>query len=219
MIVREPDAVLTNENAMIKQQFFAIVNNYIADTNLQNAMWQEIETSYSKSGRHYHTLAHLNAMLAELEVYKHKFTNWDTIIFAIAYHDIVYNTLKSNNEERSADLAVKRLKAISIPEQPIAFCRHLILATKKHEPGDEETNLFTDADLSILGADAETYRRYSEQIRQEYAIYPDLVYNPGRKKVLMHFLAMPNIYKTKEFAAKYEAQARINIETELDTKS
>lgn len=154
-------------------------------------------------------------MLDELEVHKHKFKNWDTIIFAIAYHDIIYNTLKTNNEERSADVAVKKLSAASFPDQSVAFCKRLILATKRHERADEETNLFTDADLSILGAEPESYNKYAEQIRREYSIYPDLVYNPGRKKVLMHLLGMSNIYKTKEFADKYEVQARINIEAEL----
>lgn len=94
-------------------------------------------------------------------------------------------------------------------------CQALILATKKHEPADYETNLFTDADLSILGSDPGTYNRYLKNIRKEYAMYPDILYDPGRKKVLLHFLNMDQIFKTKEFSGQLEAQARKNLEAEL----
>ncbi len=82
---------------------------------------------------------------------------------------------------------------------------------------DFETNLFTDADLSILGSDPDTYKVYSKQIRREYSIYPEIIYNPGRKKVLTHFLKMDKIYKTEEFSDRYELNARINIQTELNS--
>jgi predicted metal-dependent HD superfamily phosphohydrolase len=91
----------------------------------------------------------------------------------------------------------------------------MILATKEHQRSDDETNLFTDADLSVLGADRETYLLYVQQIRAEYSIYPDILYNPGRKKVLEHFLNMENIFKTNEFRTKYESAARKNLEAEI----
>jgi predicted metal-dependent HD superfamily phosphohydrolase len=201
---------------MIKQEFLTSLNNYISDSERQLAMWSEIQKNYSEPNRHYHNLAHLNSILAELKIHQDKFSNWDTIVFAIAYHDLVYNTLKSNNEELSAETATKRLISISFPEKLADFCSHLILSTKKHESSDGETNLFTDADLSILGSDSETYALYSKQIRREYSIFPDLVYNPGREKVLTHFLNMNNIYKTKEFSKKYELTARANLLAELN---
>ncbi len=143
---------------MIKQEFIESLKNYTTDSEQQLALWNEVEKNYSKSDRHYHNITHLNSMLTELKIYKDKFDNWDTIIFAIAYHDLIYNSLKGNNEERSAEMAIKRLTNISFPEKLITSCEKLILATKKHEPSDSETNLFTDADLSILGFDSETYK-------------------------------------------------------------
>lgn len=202
---------------MIKQEFIESLKNYTTDSEQQLALWNEVEKNYSKSDRHYHNITHLNSMLTELKIYKDKFDNWDTIIFAIAYHDLIYNSLKGNNEERSAEMAIKRLTNISFPEKLITSCEKLILATKKHEPSDSGTNLFTDADLSILGFDSETYKDYSKQIRREYSIYPDIIYNPGRKKVLTHFLKMDTIYKTKEFSGRYELNAKTNIQTELNS--
>jgi predicted metal-dependent HD superfamily phosphohydrolase len=90
------------------------------------------------------------------------------------------------------------------------------LATKSHSIAeDNDTNYFTDADLAILGADDKTYTEFAKAIRKEYAVYPDTIYNHGRKKVLTHFLQMPEIYKTKYFRDKYETRARVNLSTEL----
>jgi len=79
--------------------------------------------------------------------------------------------------------------------------------------------LFTDADLSILGAEWPIYHNYTDQIRQEYAIYPDFMYKPGRKKVLLHFLKMERIFKTDYFYITFEAQAIKNIKQELELYS
>lgn len=201
---------------MIKQEFLESLKHYTADCEQQQAMWNEVERNYTSSDRHYHNLSHLNSMLMELKIHKEKFDHWDTIIFAVSYHDLIYNTLKSNNEELSAATAIKRLGNVSFPKDEINFCKQLILATKKHEPGDAQTNLFTDADLSILGVDSGTYEEYSKQIRREYSFYPDIVYNTGRKKFLIRFLEMDNIYKTKVFSEKYERTAKANMREELN---
>lgn len=73
-----------------------------------------------------------------------------------------------------------------------------------------------DADLSILGADWETYFSYMQKIRREYAVYPDLLYKPGRRKVIEHFLSMPVIFKTDIFRRRFEAQAQDNLKQELE---
>ena len=82
-----------------------------------------------------------------------------------------------------------------------------------------DTNYFIDADLSILGSDNKSYLNYSRQIRKEYRHFPDILYKPGRRKVLAAFLEMKNIFKTKYFQDKYEEQAKINILDELKSLS
>lgn len=201
----------------VEQEFFASMNRYTHDSELQQTRWKEIASGHTRPDRHYHNLTHLNALLHELEPYREKFTNWDVVIFAIVYHDLVYNTLKGNNEEASAAIAVERLRGISFPENLIVICERMILATRTHEARDPETNLFTDADLSILGADPEMYQEYAKQVRREWRLYPDIVYNPGRKKVLRRFMDMARIYKTDEFFNKYEQKARANILREIDS--
>ena len=105
---------------------------------------------------------------------------------------------------------------IDVDADTLNKCTNIILATKKHLWNeDNDLNLFTDADLSILGADWNDYETYLKQIRKEYTIYPDIIYNSGRKKVLQHFLSMETIYKTEYFYKKFETKARQNLQGEL----
>lgn len=201
---------------MIHELFAEAIIHYSSNEALAADLWNDIQKRYSKSGRHYHTLIHIENVTKELIAHRDKFKCWHTMVFATVYHDIIYNPLKSNNEARSAAYAREKLELVSFPMEEMVRCESLILATKNHQLSeDDEMNLFTDADLSILGADQKIYTEYVKQIRAEYSMYPDLLYMPGRKKVLKHFLEMDRIFKTHEFFRKYEAKARENIEYEL----
>lgn len=200
---------------MLQQIFIQLSSGTTNDLALQEQCWQEIADQYSSPGRHYHNLSHLENLITELDQCRPLLQNYNTVLYSVFYHDIVYHTSRSDNEEQSALLAVKRLQAL-----PTEQCRLQILATKTHQRQQEEdTNLFTDADLSVLGKEPAVYRHYSQQIRQEYGIYPDELYFPGRAKVLQHFLDMPSIYKTTYFRNLYENQARHNIREELNSLS
>lgn len=200
----------------LKQIFIQLCRAYCKDETIVNSYWNEIEKKYSGRKRHYHNLTHLKFLIQQLKECKHLVADWDTILFSVFYHDIIYDVLKSNNEERSAKLAEKRLLMADFPDDKTTLCREQILATKSHiYSNNNDTNLFTDADLSILGQPPDVYEEYYHQIRKEYSIFPDLIYNPGRKKVINHFLEMEKIFKTDHFFAKYEQQARINLKAEF----
>lgn len=202
---------------MLTDTFLQLVKNYSKDIELANNLWLEIFTKYSETKRHYHTIDHLEAMINDLKEVKDKITDWDTTILAVFYHDIIYKASSNTNEGDSAKLAMQRLATIGYPADKIAKCANMILATKQHETTeDTDTNFLIDADLAILGKSTEDYLKYTEQIREEYFIYPDFMYTSGRKKALNHFLQMDKIYKTEYFANKHEVQARTNIKNELD---
>jgi predicted metal-dependent HD superfamily phosphohydrolase len=201
---------------MIKEIFIKLIGHYTTDTRLIMQLWNEIETNYSNKKRHYHTLTHLDNLLQQLVEVKTEIKNWDTILFTLYYHDIIYNPLKTTNEEKSAEFAQNRMQLVGIPQPIIDHCVNQILATKKHLLSeDADTNIFTDADLCILGQPWNVYEKYYQQVRKEYALYPDLIYNPGRKKVLQHFLQLQQIFKTNYFFNKFEVQAKENVEKEL----
>ena len=200
----------------LKAIWFELTARYTDNDQLMEALWVEIEKDYSTKKRHYHTLAHLAYMTAKAVQYKGQLNDFDTVLFSIFYHDIVYNTKRNDNEQKSADVAEDRLTKLGVPTDKITACHHQIIATKNHEDNsDNDTNFLVDFDLAILGDTLENYREYAQQIRAEYAIYPDFLYKKGRRKVLLHFLEMDPIFKTDEFRKRYEQQARENLKAEL----
>lgn len=202
---------------MLKQTFTQLALSYSENEILIEELWSEIETHYSGKKRHYHSLRHLEHLLEQLTTIKSELKDWNTILFTLFYHDVIYDALKSDNEEKSAELAEVRMKELHVPSELIKRCKEQILATKSHVKSDnDDTNYFTDADLSVLGQNWEVYSAYFKNVRQEYAVYPDLIYNPGRKKVLLHFLEMDRIFKTDYFFEKYEKPARENLRKEAE---
>jgi predicted metal-dependent HD superfamily phosphohydrolase len=176
-----------------------------------------IRKAYTRPSRHYHNLDHLENLYGQLLPVWDRLQEPNAVFFAIGYHDIIYNVRSTSNERRSAERAAEQLGLMGIDPHTIERCAAHIRATAGHGLSeDPDTNLFTDADLSILGAAPEAYALYAEQVRKEYAIYPDFLYKPGRRKVLEHFLAMDRIFKTDWFDGLYGAQARINLQDELD---
>jgi predicted metal-dependent HD superfamily phosphohydrolase len=207
---------MKNNNPMIQPVFAQLASTYSSNNFIIEQLWDEIETAYSNSKRHYHNLHHLQHLLEELSHVKATIHDWNTIVFSVFYHDLVYNPLRRDNEERSVLIMENRLQSIDVPITVIDTCKAQITATKAHSLStDNDTNLFTDADLSVLGQPWNTYKEYAIAVRKEYALYPDPLYKPGRKAVLNYFLQAEQIFKTEHFFAKYEKQARENLLQEL----
>lgn len=201
---------------MFPDVFTNLCSTYSQNTSLIEHLWADISKAYSHKSRHYHNLDHLTNMLAQLQSCRDLVTDWDSVLFALFYHDFIYNPTSKDNEEKSAAEAGKKLKILGVPPEKITLVNELILATKSHkEYTNSDVNLFTDADLSILGSSPAEYEQYRSNVRKEYSIYPDILYKPGRKKVLQHFLDMHYIFKTEFFRTKFESSARTNINNEL----
>ena len=200
-----------------KSIWFELASRYSNNIQLIAQLWTEIEKNYSNKNRHYHNLSHLEYMLDKALYYEDNLNDLDTVLFSIFYHDIVYSSNRQDNEQSSAELAHDRLTKLGLSSEKITNCHNQILATKDHiNSTDNDTNLFLDFDLAILGESPENYKDYSENIRKEYAIYPNVLYNKERKKVLLHFLEKKSIYHCKTFQVRYEQQARKNLKAELE---
>lgn len=155
-------------------------------------------------------------MYEKLTQVRSRFSDWDIAVVALFYHDFVYHVSRKDNEERSALSGAQVLRRLNVDPERVYLCQEMIQATKTHQLHSHAAiNYFTDADLSVLGAPSEVYTRYYRNIRKEYWLYPDFLYKPGRKKVVMHFLDMPQIFKTDYFFQQFEQQARLNLRAEL----
>jgi predicted metal-dependent HD superfamily phosphohydrolase len=202
---------------MLQQIFIKSISQYTNNQQYIADCWNEMEKAYTHKKRFYHNLQHIEHLVNCIEKHENKILDKETMLFSAFYHDIVYDATAKDNEEQSAKIAVASLSKTAFPKEKIQRCETQILATKRHETtGDFDTDFFTDADLAILGSDWTDYEAYAKSIRKEYVIYPDFMYNMGRKKVLKHFLQMENIFKTPIFQVDLEEKARKNLENELN---
>ena len=159
-------------------------------------------------------------MLSEAKRFESRINDYDSVCYAIWFHDIIYNPLRGDNEERSAECAKEFLDNIKYEKKRIRKVEELILRTKDHTipKGNEnyDMKVFLDLDLLILGMEREQYVKYANNIRKEYNFVPEDIYNKERKKILNQYLNSQFIYKTKKFRDLYEKQARNNIKFEID---
>lgn len=205
--------------ASLENEYLKLFNKYTADKLRSQEYWSVILKKYTSKNRHYHNLHHIHAMLQFSKEIGSEIEDIDMFLFAIWYHDIIYKATKTDNEAESAKVAEKHLKSLQIDQNRIENCKKLILSTKKHEiliSKNSDNAYLLDLDLSILGSDWNVYAVYIQNIRKEYAIYPDFMYKKGRKKVLQHFLDKPQIYFTSYYQECWEKNARQNIAKELE---
>jgi predicted metal-dependent HD superfamily phosphohydrolase len=174
---------------------------------------------YSSEDRYYHTLQHVQQMLAVLESQQAGMRDYAAAQLAAWFHDIVCDTHNNNNEEQSARFAEGLLRDLGLPQAVISRVAGLILRTQTHcaPDGDTDAQIFLDADLAILGSTEEEYQAYQQAIRKEHAWVPEDTYRSARKGVLQKFLDRERIYYTQELAEKLERQARSNLKKELET--
>ena len=161
-----------------------------------------LKARYAEPHRRYHTLEHIEHCLAEFDPRQAR--EPEAVELAIWFHDAVYDTRRSDNEERSAAWLLELM-----PEAKRAA--ELILVTKHHRASTPDEALLVDVDLAILGQPKERFDRYEQQIREEYAWVPGLIFRKKRREILRGFLERPFIYGTEAFRAKYEEAARANL--------
>jgi predicted metal-dependent HD superfamily phosphohydrolase len=205
----------------IHAQWIDLASRHTSDQSVIESLFNSIAEHYSEDARAYHDLSHIQSLLALSESLLDKIQNRDAHYFAVWFHDVIYDTQRPDNEEKSAEFAGEALARLGVPEQTITVVREMILATKHHRAAGLSWDMkaFLDLDTSILGAPEEVYQEYSRAIRKEYSWVPDVMYREGRTKVLNDFLGRDRIYQTEEIGAKYEAQARRNIAEEIKSLS
>ncbi len=176
-----------------------------------------LRARYGEPQRHYHTWAHIEALLGHYRRWVRYLNRPGPVLWALYWHDAVYDPQAKDNEEQSAQLLL-RDAAGHLSPQDMTFAAAIIRATATHTVPDalsasdtEDLALFLDMDLSILGAPQPVYDRYEQDIRAEYAFVPEAAYRAGRGTILKDFLARPRLYFTDIAHTEWDAQARANL--------
>jgi predicted metal-dependent HD superfamily phosphohydrolase len=175
-------------------------------------LYRTLITRYSERHRRYHTIRHLDECFHRLDEAQSLAARPREVELALWFHDAIYEVRNQDNEEQSASWARSAATEAGLPDAVAEQVQRLILATKHDaEPASADAALLVDVDLAILGAPAERFDEYEQQIRQEYSWVPGFLFRRKRREILEAFLARAHIYNTDYFRNRYEAVARTNL--------
>jgi predicted metal-dependent HD superfamily phosphohydrolase len=187
---------------------------------LVREVFDDLVARYKAPDRTYHNLDHIRACLLEFDAARSLALEPDAVELAIWFHDAVYDSRRSDNEERSAELAEHAGRGLGVAESLLQSAVNLILVTRHQQaPAEGDPMLMVDIDLSILGQPEAIFDAYEHAIRAEYGWVEQHAFIEGRTQVLRRFLERPRLFGTEHFFARYEDQARRNLQRSLDRLS
>jgi predicted metal-dependent HD superfamily phosphohydrolase len=188
----------------------------IAADQVTSELFRALIDAYAQSHRKYHTLQHLSECLALFSEYRELASEPDEVEIALWFHDAIYDVKASDNEAKSAQWAAAALRERGVDESRIERVQNHILATRHAAlPQGADQVLLVDIDLSILGATADRFDEYEQQVRAEYRWVPDFLFKRKRREILAEFLARSPIYGTAVIRDRLEGRARENLARSL----
>jgi predicted metal-dependent HD superfamily phosphohydrolase len=174
--------------------------------------FERLQAAYAERHRHYHTAEHINQCLGTFDEVRHLARAPDEVELGLWFHDAVYATRAKDNEARSAQWAKEFLADSGVAAAPVRRVHDLVMATAHAAiAADPDAALLTDVDLSILGADRETYERFERNVRKEYWWVPGFKFRQTRAGILQSFLDRPAVFATRHFRDRLEEPARRNL--------
>lgn len=143
--------------------------------------WSKVMDSWREPHRKFHTEQHLSDVICGLEKQRVsvKGKEWEALILAAYFHDIVYVPGGSDNEEKSAEkfdsLIVVKNNAVT------SLARKIILDTKKLGIKEGVFNVFQSADCwGLIHWNFEQILPYEERIFKEFQRFSWGSYKKGR---------------------------------------
>ncbi|MFC0677632.1 hypothetical protein ACFFGH_07220 [Lysobacter korlensis] len=193
--------------------------------HVPDAQWHALADAYATPPRAYHNFDHVREVLRQFRAVADG-SGWRdpaSVLFAVLYHDAIYEPGRSDNESRSAGLAREHL-ACWQPQVDADRVAHLIELTARHgglSPADVDHDeaLFLDCDMAILGAEPTAFAAYDRGIAADYrGVVPPWMYRLNRRRFLKGLLARERLYLSDFFHARLDAQARINLRRAVTEK-
>ena len=143
------------------------------DEKIILSMWNE-------SHRAYHSLNHLNDMIDQINENKLQYSQreYEKLIIATLFHDIVYDPMRSDNEEKSAQFFMNCCEDKSNPD--VLEINQIILDTITHESNTPLSEVFCHFDMNIVERDFNQLLKWEKGIFEEFQAYGPDIYKQGR---------------------------------------
>ncbi len=181
----------------------------------------DLHARYGEPQRAYHTWTHIEELLALFDEVKSRLYDPVAVLYAILFHDAIYDPTRNDNEERSAEL-LRSLGSDTLDAAMKAKTASLVLATKLHAVPSalsvedaEDAAVFLDMDLSILAAPAEEFDAYERNIRIEYRHVPEPLFKFGRARILKDFITRDRLFLSVWGYDRFETAAKSNLRRSL----
>ena len=148
--------------------------------NILLSMWNE-------SHRAYHNQNHLLDLINQINENKSKFEShkdYEKMVLCALFHDCVYDPMRNDNEEKSAEFFVNCCQE---KNQDILDIKQMILDTKTHESTTPLSEKFNQLDMNIVERDFDQLLEWENGIAFEYKAYGEM-YKMGRLQFLESLL-------------------------------
>lgn len=139
------------------------------------------------------------------------------IACAIAFHDVIYDPRRRDNERCSARLWRHNAPPGLCPAD-IDWVASAIEATADHlapyptgSPRERLLLWMLDLDLTPLGEPAPLFTRNSRDLRIEYRHLPKADWERNRQSFMRKLQAAPRLFRYRPLAIRFEAAARRNV--------
>lgn len=211
-------SLTATQTDQLKNHLRQLLNLYPIESQYGPQIEKTLLAHYSEPHRHYHNRHHIFSLLQLAQHYQSLVQDFNTMQWAIWFHDVIYDPKRHDNEKQSAQLAIQSLQELKIDQSTITSVEAMILMTATHDGQQlsSDMQIFSDLDLVILGASKMHYQAYAQAIRQEYHWVSDQEYQQGRGQILKHLIQRPHIYLNAVIRRDYEQTARNNIAWELN---
>lgn len=203
-----------------------LAGHFSDDVIIIGEWFRDILDAYSEPQRRYHNLSHIYAMILNYRHFQQELTYPKTVLFAIFFHDMVYDPQSPDNEEESVKLFESCASDLGVDSEVISETSAMIrLTASGHRTAEHDSDTpfrardihyFLDFDLAILGSNPVEYTIYAKQIREEYSHVPDEEFCGRRADILGKFLERKHVFASREFRQFAEKRARENVEREVE---
>lgn len=191
---------------------------------LLEAEARDLISRWNAKGRILHNTRHLIKTLARIDEIASTAHDPDVLRVALWYQGAVINRsfdvfqrgTNSDEQEFSALYhARSRMEALGLSEDVISRVQELMMAlfTHRADPSDMDAQVLIDADLGMLAASPQDFKRFRESLREECPDLCDMDYVRARRLAIKKILAREQIFHSP-LALAWEESARANLEAE-----
>ncbi len=185
---------------------------------------RDLISRWNAKGRILHNTRHLIKTLARIDEIASTAHDPEVLRVALWYQGAVLNRsfdvfqrgTNSDEQEFSALYhARSRMETLGLSEDVISRIQELMMAlfTHRADPSDMDAQVLIDADLGMLAASPQDFKRFRESLREECPDLCDTDYVRARRLAIKKILAREQIFHSP-LALAWEETARANLEAE-----